>query len=229
MLRHSFALLLVIGACAPARGQTTRPADEGGTPTGQTVSPIIAAPVVGGASIDPAWAKAVEAFAKAAAAGDAATVERMLSPRATVQRFDSPHPSEAAQLVGRLGKSALVGQHAYVHPPLVMAADVAADFKNAVGIPERAKVKYLVDDEQDIKRANATAVQWVVEQLDVHAGTPVGVVVLWTPRAVVPGVAVAEGAATHDVTFVLCRAEEVAAHEYRINAVVFGVPVGDGN
>src|SRR5689334_513391 len=118
MFRHSFGMLAVNGAWPPARGQTTPPADGGGPPSGPTGSPVGATPRGSGPGIAPAWAKAVESFAKSVTAGDAAAVERMLSPRATIQRFDSAHASEAAQLVERLGTSALVGQHAYVHPPL---------------------------------------------------------------------------------------------------------------
>jgi hypothetical protein len=131
-------------------------------------------------------------------------------------------------MIGRVTHSTIVGQHAYLHPPLVMAADVAADFKNAAAIPEKAKARYLIDEDSEMKRANATAVQWVVEQLEARAGLPVGVIVLWTPRPVSPGVA-ATDAVNYDVIFVLCRGEEVSPNEFKINAVVYGNPIPGGN
>jgi hypothetical protein len=229
MFRALLALLIVSGACGPAASaQTTRPAD-GGTTTAVTAEVLVGGPAAATApAVDQEWPHAVEAFARAIAAGEVATVEAAMSARATVRRFESAQPVEPSHLTARLTKSTVVGQHAYLHPPLVMAADVAADFKNAVGIPERAKARFIVDDETDIKRANATAVQWVVEQLDARAGTPIGVIILWTPRPTVPGAPAPDGP-THDVTFVLCKGEEASPKTFKIHTVVFGVPVAENN
>ena len=69
---------------------------------------------------------------------------------------------------------------------------------------------------------------WVVEELGVAAGTPVGVIVLWTPRPLPPGAKESESTPVFDVMWVLCRGEETAGHKFRINTVVYGSPTGDG-
>lgn len=195
----------------PAWGQTTQPAEKIGT---QTAVP------------DQAWPKAVEAFAKSLSAGDLHASVAALSPRASVRRFAGTGNEELWRLAGRAEKSTIIGQHAYIHPPLVLAADIAADFKNAAGVSDIAKAQFLVDDETAIKRANATAVQWVVEQLEVREGTPVGVIVLWTPRALSPGVTPTD-APVYEALFVLCRGVEVGKHKFKINAVVYGNPASE--
>jgi hypothetical protein len=134
------------------------------------------------AVVNQAWPRTVEAFAKSLASGDLDATQAALTPRAVVRRFEAARGAETWRLAERAVKSTIIGQHAYVHPPLVMAADIAADFKNAAALPEKFKAQYIVDDDSEIKRANTTAVNWVVEQLGVAPGTPVGVIVLWTPN-----------------------------------------------
>lgn len=205
MTRAVVGLLLLLGWAACASAQTTRPVEKPAD----------------------AWPRKVEALSRALVEGNLGAVEGLLSARATCRRFDSVNPEDPARMVERLVKSTLIGQHAYLHPPLVMAADIAADFKNAAAVGDKAKARYIVDDENEMKRANATAVQWVVEQLEAKSGTPVGVIILWTPRPAAPGTP--EGTAViSEPLFVLCRGEEVAAGEYRVNAIVFGNPVPAG-
>lgn len=198
-MRIGITLLGVLSFGLAATGQTTRPAD----------------------STADAWPKAVESLARALINGNAATVQGMLSSNAVCRRFDSVNPDEPSRMLERLSKSVLVGQHAYLHPPLVMAADIAADFKNSTVVPDKGKAHFLVDDESQIKRANATAVQWVVEQLDARAATPVGVIVLWVPRPVPPGSSESSGS---DAQFLLCRGEQIAPGEFRFTTIVYGNP-----
>jgi hypothetical protein len=200
---------VVLSLATAARGQTTRPAAPA---TPQQV-----------------WARTVEGFAKALVAGDLNGVNAALAPRASIRRFEGNANQEAWRLFERLEKSTLVGQHAYLHPPLVMAADVASDFKGAAVVPDDVKARFIIDDEAEIKRANATAVQWVGEQLAVKNGAPVAVIVLWTQRVgAAAGVGVASEKAQHDVVFVLCRGEEGAVQGQKIKTVVYGVPVAEG-
>jgi hypothetical protein len=207
-------LAVIVALAAPAWGQAKPPADK-----------TAAAPRP--ASADQAWPQLVEAFAKSLAGGELNRSVAALAPRSSVRRFDSPRNEEWWRLAGRVENSTVIGQHAYIHPPLVMAADIAADFKNAAAVPDKAKAPYIVDDESEIKRANSTAVQWVVEQLNAEAGTPVGVIVLWTPRPLPPGAKESHSTRAYDVMFVLCRGEETAGHKFRINTVIYGSPVGD--
>jgi hypothetical protein len=180
------------------------------------------------AAVNQAWSRTVETFAKSLAGGDLDATQAALTPRAVVRRFEVARGAETWGLAERAVKSTIIGQHAYVHPPLVMAADIAADFKNAAALPEKSKAQYIVDDESEIKRANTTAVNWVVEELGVQAGTPVGVIVLWTPRPLPPGAKESQSTPVFDVMWVLCRGEETEGHKFRINTVVYGSPTGDG-
>jgi hypothetical protein len=216
MVRPLCVICFVFAVASVARGQTTRAADR--TPPPATASR--AAP----ATAEQAWPRAMETFRKALLGGDLDAMDRLLAPRSAIRRFEGPQTEGAWELFERVQKSTLVGAHAYLHPPMVMAADLSADFKTAAAVPERAKARFVVDDETDIKRANATAAQWIGETLGARNGTPVGVVVLWTPRPAPPGVTPVSADGGHDVVFVLCRGEEVKPGEYRITTVVYGRP-----
>ena len=193
-------IVLLLMSARPAWAQTTRPTDQ-------------------------AWPQAMAAFGKALLGGDIAAMEKVLAPRATIRRFDGAHEEESWRLFEHVGKSTLVGQHAYMHPPMVMAADVSADFKNAAAVPDKAKSKFLIDDENEIKRANATAAQWIGEMVGAKHGAPVGVIVLWTLRPTAPGTT-AE-APVYDILFLLCKGEQVGANQYRISTVVYGSAGGE--
>jgi hypothetical protein len=215
MTRSILLLAVAVSFATPVWGEAKQsPADK-----------APAAPVA--SAEQQAWPRLVEGFAKSLASGDLTATEAALTPRAVVRRFEAARGMETWRMAERAVKSTIIGQHAYIHPPLVMAADLAADFKNAAAVPENAKSQYIVDDESEIKRANSTGVQWVVEQLNAEAGTLVGVIVLWTPRPLAPGAKEAESTPIYDVMFVLCRGEEVAGHKFRINTVVYGSPAGD--
>ena len=131
-------------------------------------------------------------------------------------------------LLNRLGSNAtIVGQHAYIYPPQGMAVDLAADFKNAADLPSKLKTRFIVEDDNDIKRANATAVQWVAEQLTVRPGTPVGVIVLWAPRPTHAGAKAAAEKPPHELVFILLRGDQTAPREFRMDSIVYGNPLPD--
>jgi hypothetical protein len=206
MIRTVLWLFLVVSLSSPAVAQTTKPAAP--------------APP---ATPEQKWAKTVESFAKALVEGDQTAAGLALATKAVIRRIDSTVQQEAWRIFDRVDRSTLVGQHAYLHPPLVMAADIAADFKNAASIAEDAKTKFVIDDETEIKRANATAAQWICEQLSAGNNTPVGVIILWTPRS-----GSTADAPQYDAIFVLCRGEENAQQKTpRISTVVYGTPVAD--
>src|SRR5258708_7955922 len=142
MIRTLLWLAAIVMFTTPAWGQTTRPSDQ----SAAAVS-----------SADQAWPRAVEAFTKTLTDGDLVATEAALTPRGVVRRFEGVQSQELWRRAERAVNSTVMGQHAYIHPPLVMAADIAADFKNAASVPEKVKAKFIVDDESDIKRANATA------------------------------------------------------------------------
>ncbi|HSI32975.1 MAG TPA: hypothetical protein VK986_05240 [Tepidisphaeraceae bacterium] len=215
------APLYAAGSAVPARPEAGA-ADAPPPAAGGATTVVVTEPEATAPAADTAWPRAVQAFAKALADGDRVAIDAALAHKASIRRFGATHGEDSVKVVERLGKSLLIGNHAYQHPPLVMAADVAADFKVATAVPDRAKVKYLIDDEVEIKRGNATAVQWVVEQLAATQGTPVGVIVLWSGR---PSPAGVTSPPLFETVFVLCRGEEVGPGEYRLTNVVYGNPL----
>jgi hypothetical protein len=222
MVRNTLLTLIVVisGQCALA--QTTRPVEKA---AGTATVLLSNAPVAEGPASQ-AWPKAVETLAKALAKGDSEQAAEVLSSRTTIHRFDNLQTVEKVVLLQRLGKSTLVGQHAYMQAPLVMAADIAADFKNAASIDEKSKAGFLIDDDAEMRRANETAAKWVAEQLGTQAGVPIGVIVLWTPRPSVTGTG---ETAFYDAMFVLCKGEEVSPNEFKITTLIFGSPVAQTN
>jgi hypothetical protein len=191
---------------------------------------------------DKAWARLVESFANALVEGDQPAVEGLMTNKSYIRRFEGGEFESAEEMLGRISRSTLVGQHAYFHPALVMAADVAADFKQATAVPEKVRASFLIDDQTEMKRANATAVQWVMEQLQVKHGSPVAVIVLWAPKLAAPAPAEEPADAkpntkanekaepqpepqTFEPVFVILRGEEIDTHRFRINYVVYGNPI----
>jgi hypothetical protein len=207
IIRILMFLAGVVAIATPVLGQTTQP-----------VSPVAARPAA-----EDAWAVAVQKLAKSLVAGELDDTQALLTPRASVRRFDGSQTEETWRMAERAVKSTVIGQHAYSYPPLVMAADISADFKNAAAVPEKVKALYAIDDETEIKRANTTAAQWLAEELSATDRSPVGVIVLWTPRPLPPGVKTS-AAPAFDVMFVLCRGQKVG-QQYKINAIVYGSPV----
>ena len=165
-----------------------------------------------------AWAKTVEGFSKAIMKGDLGAAGALLSPRATVRAFNATADEELWRVFERVMGASLVGQHAYVHPPALMATDISTDVRDSKALAESVKARFVLDDGNDMKRANGTAVQWLETQLDARNGSLVGVIVLWVPRmgAGPDGV--------HDPVFVLLKGEETAG-KVRIRQLLYGVPV----
>jgi len=202
IIRLLMFLAGVAAIASPALGQTTQP---------------VARPAA-----ERAWPLAVEKLAKSLVAGELDDTQAMLAPHASVRRFDGVQSEELWRMAERAVKSTIIGQHAYNGAPLVMAADIAADFKNAAAIPDQVKAQFTIDDETEIKRANTIAGQWLMEELNADDGAPVGVIVLWTPRPTVPGV---KSAPSFDVIFVLCRGQRIAENKYKMTSIVYGSPV----
>jgi hypothetical protein len=188
------AVLLLMAAATPARGQ--------------------AKPAAAASPVQQAWAKTVRDFARAVEKGDLGGVGGLLAPRASVRPFDGTDDQEVWRMFERVMNGSLVAQHAYAHPPATMASDISTDFRVSKAIADAVKARFVVDDDADGRRANATAVQWLEGQLGATRGALVGVVVLWVPRE-----------ATHEPVFVLLKGEEVAGGAVRIRQVVYGVPV----
>jgi hypothetical protein len=197
-------------ASSPASAQAKRPVDS------KSAAP---------ATVQQVWAKTVEAFAGGLVKGDLGAVGALLAPRTTIRQFDGVADEELWRVFERITNGSLVGQHAYIHPPLVMATDLAVDFKTSKTVSDRAKTRFIVDDDGEMKRANATAVQWLELQLDAKYGALVGIVVLWVQRP-----AAADAPAVQEPVFVLLKGEEVSPGKVKVRTVLYGMPISaDGH
>lgn len=201
---------IVLLSCAQARGQTTQPVAE-----------------------DP-WPQAVEQFAAAMLEGQSDAYRSMLADNASVGAFGGTAGSEeAARLLARASVCGPIGVHAYVHPPLVMAADLMADCKNTE-LPESIRQRMIPQDDAAMQRANATAAQWMSESLQAAAGDRVGVIVLFEPAdATRLSRGLSGSSSAGELLFVLVRAHPSAAAANsgpqsavpRIDRVVYGNPL----
>jgi hypothetical protein len=190
-------VLLLVAAVTPARGQAKHTA-------------LAAAPT----PVQQAWAKTVRDFARGVEKGDMGAVGSLLAPHASVRPFDGTADEEVWRMFERMMNGSLVAQHAYAHPPAAMASDISTDFRGSKAIADAVKARFLIEDDADGRRANATAVQWIEAQLGATRGTLVGVVVLWVPRET-----------THEPVFVLLKGEESTHGPVKIRQVIYGVPV----
>jgi hypothetical protein len=105
-----------------------------------------------------------------------------------------------------------------------MAADLAADFKAASGIPDEIKHRMIPEDDDQMKRANATAVQWAAEVLQAAKDQPVGIIVLWCEDRGAPGMGTGVGSSP-ELLFILIRGEQVGKDQFKIRQAVYGDPL----
>lgn len=188
-------------------------------------------------SVDP-WPATLEQLAAVMMEGRADAVNAMLSDKATVRSFGgSPGSEEVDRMVVHASLSAPIGIHAYVHPPLVMAADLMADCKNA-DLPDSVRQRMVPQDDASMQRANATAAQWISDSIDAATGDRVGVLVFFEPT---DALRAARGFASNvnssggELIFVLVRAqagavaspaaETLAPTAIRIDRIVYGNPL----
>ncbi len=177
------------GQSAAPAGQTTPPAEFG-------------------------WPKLVTAYAYCLTQ---ANVQTDMPAPTQLTRLEAQAPADWLLLQQRGGKATLLGAHGYIYPPLVLAADLAADFKNAANVPEEIKKRMIPEDEAVMQRANAVAVQWIGQALDAKPGDLVGVIVLWTnintdtPRA------------SRQLLFVLFKGSTIG-QQFQVDQCVWGFP-----
>ncbi|MGH7213792.1 MAG: hypothetical protein ACREIT_03395 [Tepidisphaeraceae bacterium] len=200
---------IALVCCASALAQT---------PTSQPSEPAVEGEVGAVATVPQArapWPDAVQRFAQHLMAGDPTAVRAMLSDRPSLQTFQRENQGDLSRLIERLIGAQLLGAHGYLHPPMVMAADIAADFKNGSDVPEAVKNRMVPDGDTEIKRANATAVQWLTQVLIAAEGEFIGAIIVWAPTA----------GANGEPMFVLVKGIEIAPGEFRMSRVIYGRPV----
>jgi hypothetical protein len=195
ILRNLLVFLFIVLASASAAGQTTQPADD-------------------------TWLGVVQTAAASLSTGDAASLRPVLADKYTLHNFAGGREGEWPAAVETLGDATVLGTHAMVYPPLAVAAEVAADVKSAPQLPEKIRERFIPLDEIEMKRANATAVQWIKETLGAENGDPIALIVMW-----VDPTAPNAGERPNTLLFVLLRGKATPEGTYRITHVVYGDPL----
>jgi len=200
MSRLSTLLLFaatLLAMSLPASGQTTRPAVSN-------------------------WQATIEIVRKAIVDSDPSQLRVVLAEKYSLHDFSGAHQGDWTPVVQQFGGAMSIGSHASLFPPLSVAAEVANDLKGAPQIPEVVRLRYLPIDEVDMKRANATAVQWLADSLSAVNGDPVGALIFWIDET---ASASRPEQATQSLLFVLLKGQQLPSGEYRIVKIVYGNPL----
>jgi hypothetical protein len=174
----------------------------------------------------PPWPATVKRFAQALVSGKDQAALAECDPKAVIVPLHGEGQS-IDHLLATVAGGRLLGAHGYLYPPLAMGADVAADFKNAALIPDDVKEKMIPADDDGMKRANATAVQWVAEMLQAKQDDPVGVIVFWRPNHDRDNILGA--AAAPEVVFILLKGEPAGKDQFHIVLAAYGNPLAPKN
>ena len=177
-----------------------------------TPSKYVPAPAGPARPVHPAWTEAVERFTRAVESGDADGVDASVADGATVSPFRGGRNVPAPRLVEQVAGHVLLGFHAYHHPPVALAADVAADVMAASIVPDDHKRHLVPADDMDVARSNDIAAHWINHTLSPERHQAVGVVVWWDVVTAKPA-------------FMLIKGEPVGAKQYKIVQVIFGNPL----
>lgn len=166
---------------------------------------------------DAAWSGVVAEFAQALVGNDPGAVAPLLSDAANIHSLNGK-TSDALRLLASARHCMLLSARAYVHVPPSAAGDVAEAFRDAA-VPDDVKQLMIPMDEPELRRANATAAQWLNESLAATPGDRVAIVVLWSAEAA----ADRSANPTNGVSFVLLKGTPVDS-EAKVQTVVFGSP-----
>jgi hypothetical protein len=185
----------------------------GGSAWGQTTQP----------AVDP-WPQALNAAAQSILEGKIDDLRRLSTPDLQIQSFDSPVSENETRLLARGSLSSLIGVHAYIHPPMGLAADIAVDCKNAADFPDAMREKMIPKDDADMQRANATAAQWLSQKLGAADGDHVGVIVLyWNGEPARNATSIDR--ASPELIFVLVSGVTTDLHNFQIQRIIYGNPL----
>jgi hypothetical protein len=195
----------------PAEPSQPKSPSSASTPTSSTskYTPLPSGPA---RPVHPAWTEAVERFTRAVESGDADGVAATVAGGAAVTPFRGGRNVPAPRLVEQVAGQVLLGFHAYHHPPVALAADVAADVAAAPIVPEDQKRHFFPLDDMDVARSNDIAAHWVNQVLSPERHQAVGVIVWWDVVTAKPA-------------FMLIKGEPIGAKQYDIVQVVFGNPL----
>jgi len=163
------------------------------------------------------WAATVERFTTSLVNGDVPTA-RAMTAELTVVRAGSTEQIDLATVVQRSHAGALLGAHAYVYPPIALAADIAADVKGSPVVTESTKALLIPEDDAAMTRANATAMQWVAQALGATKGTPVAIAII------MPGATNESTGKIAAPLLILMRGAPATDGIFHVNRIVFGTP-----
>jgi hypothetical protein len=139
LLRLLAAITTVLCLCGAAAGQATRPAPA-------------------------RWQQVVEVLG--ASAADEDSLSPLLSDRCVIRALADDRESDIKTVLGFLAGRTVLGVHAYVFPPQMMAPDVAADVAASPLVPDAIKADLALDDPIARSAASAVAVKWAQLALD---------------------------------------------------------------
>jgi hypothetical protein len=157
------------------------------------------------------WPKTVETLGAALTDSDPGMLLSVLGEDKSIFTFDGKG-SDGMQLLSRTRKAQLIGSFNYTHAPETMASDMAEAVKNAE-VPEEVKRRMAMRDEVHARKANRTAVTWLVETLGAKQGDRVGALIYWCERA--------PNGEPPEIVFVLVKADPDAQNK-KIKAICFG-------
>ncbi len=165
------------------------------------------------------WPAAVQRLADAVRGKDFKSLTAVLEDSPFIRNFESERVQTPEKLLGLTSGATLLGAHAYTQPPTTLATDLAADVQTAAGVPEPVRDAMTPPDDQSAKRANETALQWLMQILTPTKEQVVGVIVLW-PNERHDSLATTR----KRPLFVLVKGER-AGEGFRLKQVVFGDPL----
>ena|SRR5688572_21647952 len=216
------ASLYGITLCGSAAAQATQPAAvrvvidaPDAVPAREPVKPSDPPkPVAPEAPNLSSWEGVAGQFVTNLAAGNVEAAWTLIAPRARIDEFDPDAPATFARLTDLAKRATLLGVHAYETSPTTLAEDIAADVREADAVPEELRRRMTPRDEDEAARANATAAQWLAQNLAAEKGQPLATLVLWD-------------ATESQVVFILAKGQKTpgAPAAFQITHVVFGNPL----
>jgi hypothetical protein len=196
------AIAILMSNVAPAMAQTTRPST---VPSASTTPPA-------------AWDATVDKLSRALAESDVATLVDALPERVTIRAFDGTS-GDGARLLARVSRGSLVFGKTYKGIPDKLATAIADQVSNSE-TPEEARQSWLISGEEQAKRADTIASEWVEVTLEVKHDDLTAVLLFWRPRPPSPG-----EAPSFEPVFVLLKGREADGGAVEITCVAYGNPV----
>ena len=187
-MRWTLIIAVMFLLSVPALGQTTKPAP-------------------------PAWDHTVAGLTTATSRD---ALLPLLASDCTIRRFGGERDTSNEPLLEFIASHIVLGAHAYVYPPAMMAMDIAADVNASPLVSDEIKKAMTLEGPEAQKNAAAVAARWVKQCLGTDDGTPVGVIVLWSSSG--------DRSLQRRATFILVRGDAVG-DEFRISAIMYGDPL----